>query len=288
MRQSPSENSEPMKQSRIEELESLAQQVRVDVLDQIYIARCGNIGGCFSSVELMIYLYEEFLKIDSDNPYWNERDRFILSKGQAAPTYYSLLAHKGFIKKDELTTFRQINSRLHTHPEFGLVPGIDFSSGSLGQGLSVGLGMALAMKKRTIPSKVVVMVGDGELQEGQVWEGVMAAGHYKLDNLILIVDENSLQDGGFTQDIMSVGPLSEKFTSFGWNVVHTDGHQFRSIENAFDSISTLDSPSCVIADTVKGKGVHFMENSPHWHMIANMSEDIYETAKKEILANAYV
>ncbi len=277
-----------MKQSRIEELESLAQQVRMDVLDQIYLARCGNIGGCFSSVELLVYLYQEFLTINPDNPNWNERDRFILSKGQAAPTYYSLLAHKGFIKKDELATFRQMNSRLHTHPEFGRIPGIDFSSGSLGQGLSVGLGMALAMKKRTIQSKVVVMVGDGELQEGQVWEAAMAAGHYKLDNLILIIDENKLQDGGFTQDIMTVGPLDEKFESFGWSVAHCDGHQFQSIENAFDSISTHDSPSCVIADTVKGKGIPFMENSPNWHMVANMSEEIYAKAKKEIMAREYV
>ena len=271
-----------MHPSRINELKGISKEVRKDVVDQIYYAGCGNIGGCFSSVELLTYLYEEFLQFDPAEPNKLERDRFILSKGQAAPTYYSLLARNGFIEKEELLTFRQVNSRLHTHPEFGKVPGIDFSSGSLGQGLSVGIGMALAIDKKNINSKTVVMMGDGELQEGQVWEAIMAASHLTLSNLILVIDNNKLQDSGFTKEIMSVEPLAEKLQSFGWYVVLCNGHDFASIDVAFSTNPSSNSPLCIIADTVKGKGIDFMENSPDWHMVANISEELYKKMKTSI------
>lgn len=258
------------------ELKKLSKQVRKDIVDQIYTSRVGNIGGCLSAVELLTYLYKEFLNVDPEDPGKLDRDRLILSKGQAAPTYYSLLAHMGFISTKELSTFRQINSRLQTHPEYKKTPGVDFSSGSLGQGLSVGVGMCLAIKKRGIKSRVVVMLGDGELQEGQVWEAIMSANQFDLDNLILVVDNNKLQDFGFTQEVMSLSPMEEKFRSFGWSVSACDGHDYTSIEKAFKETFSSTRPHCIIADTVKGKGVDFMENSPKWHFVQNMSEELHK------------
>jgi len=263
-------------------LKDISNLVRREAVDQIYKSRIGNIGGVMSAVELIVYLYYEFLNIDPKDPEKNDRDRFILSKGQAAPTLYSVLSSLGYFHKSELPTFRQLDSNLQTHPELGKLPGIDFSSGSLGQGLSAGVGMCLAMRRKNIVSRVVVMLGDGELQEGQVWEAVMSASHYELSNLILIIDNNKLQDYGFTDEIMSIMPLDEKFKSFGWDVISCDGHNFESIDKAFNFEKSSNSPLCIIAETIKGKGIDFMENSPKWHGIQNMTEEQYEEINKSL------
>jgi transketolase len=260
-------------------LKDLALQARKDVVDQIYASRIGNIGGCMSATEIIVYLYSEFLKIDSSDPNNIDRDRFILSKGQAAPVLYSMLAYKGFINHDELNTFRQLNSRLQTHPELGKLPGVEFSTGSLGQGLSGGIGMSLALRKLNSTARVVVMVGDGELQEGQIWEAALSASHFNLSNLILVVDNNKLQDFNFTSETIGVMPIREKFEAFGWSVADCNGHDFGSISDAFSRHADIDSPYCIVAETVKGKGINYMENSPVWHGIQNMTEEQH----KEIL-----
>ena len=266
----------------LEKLKKASFQTRKDAVDQIFHAKIGNIGGVMSAVELLIFLYYEYLEIDPKNPESMNRDRFILSKGQAAPSLYSILSRKKYFPVEELKSFRQINSRLQTHPEYRKLPGIDFSSGSLGQGLSVGLGMAIAMKKMALGKRVFVMVGDGEMQEGQIWEAIMAASHFKLDNLFLIIDNNRLQDFGFTDQEMAISPIPSKLESFGWLPYECDGHNFLSIKKGFERLESSTKPKCLIANTVKGKGIDFMENSTQWHGIQNMSKKQLEQINKSL------
>jgi transketolase len=266
------------------QLKDISKKVRIDVVRMIHAARCGNIGGCLSCVEIMVYLYYCFLKRKLEEPDWEDRDRFILSKGQASPTLYSILATLGYFPERELLSFRSIGSRLQTHPQYGSLPGIEFPSGSLGQGLSAGLGMALGFIHQQLRNRVIVLLGDGELQEGQVWEAAMAASHYQLNNLIAVVDNNRLQDNGLVEETIGIEPLASKWESYGWSVNHCNGHDFDSIDKAMRNIdSTGLTPSAILCRTVKGKGISFMEGSPDWHMINNMSEDVLRKSIWEIV-----
>ena len=236
------------------------------MVDSLVSAGCGHPGGAFSSVDVMTALYFEILKIDPARPQWQERDRFILSKGHSSVGLYAVLALRGFLPLNTLTTFRQDGSILSGHPDMRKVPGVEASTGSLGHGLSIGVGMALAAKMDQQTHRVFVLMGDGETQEGSIWEAAMAAGHYRLDNLVGIVDRNQLQIDGPTEGIISLEPYQDKWEAFGWQVKEIDGHNMSEI------VATLRStpfhprkPSLVISHTTKGKGISFMENNPEWH-----------------------
>lgn len=248
-------------------LEKLAYELRLDVINMIHDsdARAGHFGGSLSAAEIIAVLYEEILRIDPENPKWEERDRLILGKGHAVPIVYAALAKKGFFDKSVLSTYRDEGSILQGHPDKNKTPGLDMSSGSLGQGLSVALGMALAgrMNKKF---NVYVLLSDGEMQEGMIWEAAMAASHYKADNLIAFVDKNGLQVDGETSDIMNIDPLDKRFEAFGWDTQCIDGHDTGAIYSAVKRAQKIDGkPSVIICNTVKGKGVDFMENSIEWH-----------------------
>lgn len=265
------------------ELQKICRLVRRDVIEMINSARSGNPGSALSAVEFLAYLYFQHLKIQVDDPDWIERDRFILSKGHAAPTLYSVMARRGFLSVGELTTFRKFNSRLQTHPEYGSLPGLDFTSGSLAQGLSAGVGMALGLRLRQQKSQVIVYLGDGEIQEGQVWEAAMSAAHYNLGELVAIVDSNKFQGDGSTAEVMALGDLADKWRSFGWRVIEVDGHDFDSIDEGFTSLDPLDNaPKVLIGHTTKGKGVSFMEGNNRWHVGGHMTQSEYECAVTEL------
>lgn len=257
-----------------------AKEIRRSILSMVREAGSGHIGGSMSAVEIMLYLYLKHMKMRPYDPAWPDRDRFIMSKGHATPVYYSVLAEAGFFPKGELKTFRRINSRLQGHPDMKKTPGVDFSSGSLGQGLSVGAGMAWGLKKMGLGSKVFVLLGDGELNEGQVWEAAMSAAKLGLGNLTTIVDHNKVQLDGTTDEVMPLGDVGEKFKSFGWDVAKIDGHDFGEIERAFNL--RHERPFAIIARTVKGKGVSFMENNHEWHG-KPIDEEQYKSAIKEII-----
>lgn len=272
----------------IRELEKAALSARISVLKMINKAKSGHLGGSFSAVELILTLYKKILHHDSKwdkSPNFQSRDRFILSKGHAAPILYHILAEEGYIDKSELMTLRQIGSNLQGHPCCMKVKGVEISTGSLGQGLSIGCGMALGLRLNQSSSFVYVYMGDGELQEGQIYEAMMSAAHKKLGRLIAIIDRNCYQIDGHTECVKSVDPIDEKFKSFGWQVVKTNGHNIRDIFNAFCEAKTLgmqnQKPVAIIADTVKGKGVSFMENTCAWHGKAPSDEE-FETALKEL------
>jgi transketolase len=220
------------------------------------------------------------MNIDPKNPYKDDRDIFILSKGHASLGYYSILAERGYFEIDELKTYRQVNSRLQGHPHIDSAPGIECSSGSLGQGISFGIGLALGYKKRNMPNKIYVMTGDGELEEGQIWEAIMLQSFLKLDNLIIIIDHNQLQLDNFIDNITGLNPIKSKFECFGYNVVEINGNDFNEIDNAFSNISSK-KPNIIIADTVKGKGISFMENKIEWHS-KKVNEDEYIKSLKEL------
>ena len=248
-------------------LEKLAYELRLDVINMIHDsdARAGHFGGSLSAAEIIAVLYEEILRIDPENPKWEERDRLILGKGHAVPIVYAALAEKGFFDKSVLSTYRDEGSILQGHPDKNKTPGLDMSSGSLGQGLSVALGKALAgiMNKKF---NVYALLSDGEMQEGMIWEAAMAASHYKADNLIAFVDKNGLQVDGETSDIMNIDPLDKRFEAFGWDTQCIDGHDTRAIYSAVKRAQKIEGkPSVIICNTVKGKGVDFMENSIEWH-----------------------
>ena len=249
-----------------EELKKLADQVRLDTLRAIHKVKSGHPGGCLSAADILTVLYFHTMRIDPDRPKWEDRDRFILSKGHAAPALFAVLARRGYFDLSELDRLRLYDGMLQATPNLH-IPGGDMSSGSLGQGLSVGIGMALAGKMDKKDYRVYVMVGDGELEEGQNWEAIMAAPNFRLGNLILILDNNHVQMCGTTNEIMSIASPAEKLRSFGWNVIETDGHDSSSLISVFDSIpKEVDGiPTAVIADTVKGKGVSFMEGKAAWH-----------------------
>lgn len=260
------------------ELKRIANNIRKHILNMVYAANSGHIGGSFSGAELITALYFEEANITKENVADLERDKFVLSKGHASPLLYGALVEKGLIPVEELSTFRQVDSRLQGHPSMTYIKGVDMSTGSLGQGISAAVGMALSYKAKNKPFRVYTLVGDGESQEGQVWEAAMAAAHYKLDNLCLMLDFNGLQIDGDITKVMNPNPLDKKFEAFGWHVIKIDGHDFDQIFAAFkEARETKGQPTAIIAHTVKGKGVDFMENNYAWHGVAPNKEQ-YESA----------
>ena len=250
----------------IEMLKDKARVVRRDIVEMIYQAGSGHPGGSLSAADIATVLYFSQLKHDPRNPDWPERDRFILSKGHCAPLLYAVLAESGYFPEKELKSLRKIGGRLQGHPDMRKTPGVDASSGSLGQGLSVANGMAVGCKMDQLDCTVYVLLGDGEVEEGQIWEAAMFASHFKLDNIIAFVDYNKLQVDGETKRIMNLEPLSAKWKAFGWHVREINGHSMSEILDSIDTAKSVKRmPSVVIAHTVKGKGVSFMENKPEWH-----------------------
>jgi transketolase len=266
------------------ELERIANELRILTLKAVYNAQSGHIGGSFSSAEIITVLYFYKLKINPKDPLWEDRDRFILSKGHAAPMLYSALAKRGFFSEEELVNnLRKIGSRFQGHPDMRKTPGVEMTTGSLGQGLSVAIGIALGAKYIDKKSfRVYTLLGDGELNEGQVWEAFMSASKYKLDNLVCICDRNRVQLDGCTEEIMPLEPLRLKIEAFGWEVLEIDGHNIEAIIKALDYAETIkNKPTCIIAYTIKGKGVSFIENTHKWHGKPPNREE-YEEALKEL------
>lgn len=247
-------------------LAETAKQLRRDIISMLAEAGSGHPGGSLSIADIITYLYFEEMRVDPQNPAWPDRDRFVLSKGHGAPALYAALAAKGFFPREELLRVRKINAPLQGHPDMKKVPGVDMSTGSLGQGISAAVGMGLAGKLDKKDFRVFAILGDGEVEEGQVWEAAMAAAHYKLDNLIAFLDHNGLQIDGPVTEVMSPEPLEDKFRAFGWHVERINGHSFTEIAAAVESAKQVcGKPKMIIADTVKGKGVSFMENQLGWH-----------------------
>ena len=248
------------------ELAKITNEVRKSIVKSVHSAKCGHPGGSLSVAEMMTVLYYEEMNTDPKNPKWADRDRFVLSKGHVAPALYAVLAEKGFIPKEDLITLRHTGSYLQGHPDMKGIPGIDMSSGSLGQGVSVAAGMAVAAKLDNKDYRVYAMAGDGEIQEGQIWEAAMWAGHRKLDNLVVIVDNNDLQIDGTLEEVCSPYPIDKKFEAFNFHVINIDGHDFDQIRAAFkEARETKGQPTAIIAKTLKGKGVSFMEGAVDWH-----------------------
>lgn len=266
----------------VEEIRNKANKLRLDVIEMTTAANSGHPGGSLSSADLMAALYFRVMKHDPSNPEWEDRDRFVLSKGHVAPVLYAALAESGYFPREELITLRKMGSRLQGHPVRGKVPGVEMSTGSLGQGLSMACGMALAGKMDSKDYRVYCLLGDGELQSGQNWEAAMFAHHYKLNNLIAFVDRNRLQITGNTEDAMSLDPLPEKWTAFGWNVIIVDGHNICQIIEACEKAKTsAKNPTMIIMNTVKGKGVSFMENEADFHGRACKPQE-HEAAVREL------
>ena len=266
----------------IKELEEKAKEIRKDIIDEVYSAKSGHPGGSLSIADIMAVLYFNELNIDEKNPKWEERDRMVLSKGHSSPALYAALCERGYFPKGDLKTFRKINSNLQGHPNMNDLPGVDISSGSLGQGLSVSVGMAIAAKLDNKDYRVYCIVGDGEIEEGQVWEAAMAANKYKLDNLCVIVDNNNLQIDGTIEEVMSSYPIDKKFESFGFNTIQINGHNIEEIQAAFrEAKEYKGKPTCIIAKTIKGKGISFMENKAEWHGKAPSTEQ-YEQAMQDL------
>ena len=264
------------------QLKEMARQIRKDIVTMITEAGSGHPGGSLSGVEIAAALYFSEMRIDPQRPQWPERDRFILSKGHAAPLLYAVLAERGFFSRDELWHLRKLGSMLQGHPDLRKVPGVEMSTGSLGQGLAVANGMALAAKLDRKDYRVFVMLGDGETQEGMVCEAAMAAAHYKLDNVVAFLDHNGFQIDGAITKVLSPEPVVDKWKAFGWNVLTIDGHNFDEIINALaEAENTKGKPTMVVAETVKGKGVSFMENEPGWHGAAPKPEEL-ERALKDL------
>ena len=257
------------------ELQKIANEVRKDIVTAVHAAKAGHPGGSLSAADLFTYLYFEEMNIDPKNPKKADRDRFVLSKGHTAPGLYSALAHRGYFPVEDLVTLRHIGSYLQGHPDMKHIPGVDMSSGSLGQGISAAVGMALSAKLSNESYRVYTLLGDGEIQEGQVWEAAMFAGHRKLDNLTVIVDNNGLQIDGNIEDVCSPYPIDKKFEAFNFHVINVeDGNDFEQLKAAFDEAKTVkDMPTAIIMKTVKGKDVSFMENNAGWHGKAPNDEE---------------
>lgn len=263
-------------------LNEIASIIRKEIVTMIHGAKSGHPGGSLSAVEILTALYFDEMNIDPTNPKMEDRDRFVLSKGHAAPALYATLAQRGYFAKDELNNLRQLGSMLQGHPDMKKVPGVEMSTGSLGQGFSVACGMAMAAKLDNAPWNVYALLGDGEVQEGIIWEAAMSAAHYKLDNMIAFLDYNGLQIDGEVESVMNINPIEDKFKTFGWNVITIDGHDFDQIFAALDMAKdTVDKPTMIIAKTIKGKGVSFMENQASWHGSAP-SEEQLEQALSEL------
>ena len=243
-----------------------ATRIRKHIIEEVFSAKSGHPGGSLSCTDIFTVLYFDEMRVDVNNPKWADRDRFVLSKGHCAPALYATLALKGFFPEKDLTTLRKIDSYLEGHPSMTYVPGVDMSTGSLGQGISAAAGMAMAAKLDKKDYRVYSILGDGEIQEGQVWEAAMAAAHYKLDNLTAFVDYNGLQIDGSIQEVMNPEPIADKFAAFGWHVISIDGHDVEAIKDAIELAKTVKGkPTMVVCKTVKGKGVSFMENNGAWH-----------------------
>jgi len=275
-----------MDSAKIRELKRIAANVRLGIVEEVFHAASGHPGGSLSVADVITYLYFCEMKTDINAPAWEDRDRFVLSKGHTCPALYAALAEKGFFPKEDLKTFRHIDSYLQGHPDRKYIPGIDMSSGSLGQGISAACGMALAAKLQNKDYRVYTVLGDGESQEGQVWEAAMFAAHYKLDNLCAVLDFNGLQIDGRITDVMNPTPLDSKFEAFGWNVICINGHDFNEIEQAFAKArQTKSKPTLILSSTTKGKGVSFMEDQVGWHGKAPNADE-YAQAVQEL--NAYI
>ncbi len=273
-----------MEQSKLKKLQDAARKIRLGIVEGTHAAKSGHPGGSLSIADVMAYLYFEEMNIDPADPKKADRDRFVLSKGHCAPALYAALANRGFFPVEELTTLRKIGSRLQGHPDMTLTPGVDMSAGSLGLGISSAAGMALAAKIDNKDYRVYTAVGDGESEEGQVWEACMFAAHYKLDNLCVIIDWNGLQIDGPVAEVMNPTPHDKKLEAFGFHVISIDGHDFDAIEAAFNEAKTVKGkPTAIIAKTVKGKGVSFMENKVNWHGSAPNDEQ-YAAAVAELNA----
>lgn len=264
-------------------LEIFALKIRMGIIEGTYNAKAGHPGGSLSAADVFAYLYEKEMRYDAKNPKWEDRDRFVLSKGHCAPGLYAALANKGFFPVEDLKTLRHIDSYLQGHPNMNTVPGIDMSTGSLGQGVSVAVGMAKAAKYMNKDVNVYTLLGDGEIEEGQVWEAMMFANQYNLDNLCVIIDSNGLQIDGACSEVMSAEPIDEKVKAFGFDCVVIDGNDFDELEKAFDAFHKSDKPFAIIMKTVKGKGVSYMENQVGWHGKAPNEEE-YNIAMAELNA----
>lgn len=264
------------------ELQITANEIRKGIVTAVHSAKSGHPGGSLSAADIFTYLYFEEMKVDPKNPKWQDRDRFVLSKGHVAPGYYATLAEKGFFPKEDLTTLRHTGSYLQGHPDMKHIPGVDMSSGSLGQGVSAAVGMAAAGKYDKKDYRVYTLTGDGEIQEGQIWEAAMWAGHRKLDNLVVIVDNNNLQIDGPVDEVCSPYPIDEKFKAFNFHTIVIDGNDFDQIRAAFEEArNTKGQPTAIIAKTIKGKGVSYMENAVGWHGKAPNDEE-YRIAMEEL------
>ncbi len=256
-------------------LKEIARNIRKDIVSMIHTSKSGHPGGSLSAVEILTALYFDEMNIDHNNCKMEDRDRFVLSKGHAAPVLYATLAQKGYFNREELKGLRKINRMLQGHPDMKGTPGVEMSTGSLGQGFSVACGMAMASKLDNAPWRVYALLGDGEVQEGIVWEAAMSAAHYKLDNMVAFLDYNGLQIDGKTEDVMNIGPIVDKFKAFGWNVIEIDGHDFDQIFAALDMAKeTVGKPTMIVAKTVKGKGISYMENQAGWHGNAPSDSDL--------------
>ena len=266
------------------QLQVTACKVRMGIIESTHAAKCGHPGGSLSAADMFTYLYSKELNVDPKNPKWENRDRFVLSKGHTAPGLYAAMAHRGFFPVEDLLTLRKIDSYLQGHPNMAMVPGVDMSTGSLGQGISTAVGMALGLRLQGKSSRVYTLLGDGEIQEGQVWEACMLASHYKLDNLCVIIDNNGLQIDGDVAKVMSPYPIVDKLEAFGFHVSAIDGHDFEAVEEALNTAKTVKGrPSAIVMKTVKGKDVSFMENNAGWHGVAP-NDAQYEQAMGELKA----
>lgn len=274
-----------MKIKDVKELEKIANNVRIGIIESVYAAKSGHPGGSLSIADILTVLYFNQMNIDETKPQDKSRDRLVLSKGHCAPALYSTLAERGFFEKGLLKTLRNINSKLQGHPDMNKIPGVDMTTGSLGQGLSAANGMAMASKLGKEGIRVYCICGDGEMEEGQIWEAAMSSSHYKLDNLCLIIDNNNLQIDGNVDKVMNIYPLDEKFRSFGFEVIQVDGHNIAELINVFEQAKKVKGkPTAIIANTIKGKGVSFMENQAGWHGKAPNQEE-YEQAMQELTKN---
>jgi len=273
-----------MEQAKLKELRNRATDIRVGAVTAVHSASSGHPGGSLSIAEILSYLYFSEMRVDPENPKWEDRDRLVLSKGHCAPGLYAALANRGFFPVEELKTFRHIDGRLQGHPDMKGTPGVDMTTGSLGLGISASVGMALSAKIRNKDYRVYAILGDGEIEEGQVWEAAMAAAHYKLDNLCAFIDWNGLQIDGPTAEVMNSAPIDKKFEAFGWNTLLIDGNDLEAIEKAVECAkATKGKPTAIVCKTVKGKGVSYMENSVGWHGKAPNDEE-YEKAMAELKA----
>jgi transketolase len=269
------------KTKNVGELEAVCKKVRRQIIEMITAAKSGHPGGSLSAVEIVVTLFNDVLRHDPLNPKWPDRDRFILSKGHCCPVLYSVMADCGYTPVDQLNTLRKMGSIYQGHPDVRFIPALEASTGSLGEGVSLGIGMALAGRLNQSPSRSYIVLGDGECQEGQIWEAAMFAGYHHVDNVCVIVDYNKIQLDGFVKDIMDVSPLAEKWKSFGWHAIEIDGHSIPALQAAFaEASATKGKPTAIVANTIKGKGVSFMENNPKYHGVAPTVEEMGKALKE--------